>query len=77
MAGIAGAVASNPVDVLKTRMMARKDAYKGTFDCLVSTVREDGAMALYKGFLPNWMRKGPWCIIFFMAYEEIRTVFGV
>ncbi|XP_061551022.1 kidney mitochondrial carrier protein 1-like isoform X2 [Phycodurus eques] len=63
--GLAGALASNPVDVVRTRMMNRRGAalYQGTLDCVLRTWRSEGFVALYKGFFPNWLRLGPWNII--------------
>nr|XP_034979077.1 brain mitochondrial carrier protein 1 isoform X3 [Zootoca vivipara] len=67
--GLAGAVASNPVDVVRTRMMNQRaivgtvDLYRGTLDGLVKTWKSEGFFALYKGFWPNWLRLGPWNII--------------
>lgn len=83
-AGFVGALASNPIDVCKTRMMNQKNLinataeqalYKSSLDCLVRTVRTEGPMALYKGFIPNWLRLGPWNIIFFMTYEQLKAAY--
>ncbi|CAH0477307.1 unnamed protein product [Peronospora belbahrii] len=80
VAGFAGAAASNPIDVVKTRLMSQStDAsgkelhYKGMMDCMRKTFNEGGASAFYKGFIPNWMRKAPWCIVFFVMYEKYRA----
>ncbi|NWU72816.1 UCP5 protein, partial [Pterocles burchelli] len=60
--GLAGAIASNPVDVVRTRMMNQRaivgstELYKGTLDGLVKTWKSEGFFALYKGFWPNWLR---------------------
>lgn len=66
--GLAGALASNPVDVVRTRMMNQRvlsggPMYKGTLDGVMQTWRNEGFFALYKGFWPNWLRLGPWNII--------------
>jgi len=39
-------------------------------------VRTEGVLALYKGFIPNWLRLGPWNIIFFMTYEQLKKFWG-
>uniref|UniRef100_A0A1A7YVY9 Solute carrier family 25, member 30 n=1 Tax=Iconisemion striatum TaxID=60296 RepID=A0A1A7YVY9_9TELE len=74
--GLAGALASNPVDVVRTRMMNQRGGalYQGTLDCLLQTWRLEGFMALYKGFFPNWLRLGPWNIIFFLTYEQLKNL---
>ncbi|XP_065176573.1 kidney mitochondrial carrier protein 1-like [Sycon ciliatum] len=78
IAGFAGAIASNPIDVVKTRMMNQKvvpgndQLYKSSLDCAVRTARNEGVMALYKGFVPLYLRLGPWNIIFFITYEQLK-----
>lgn len=80
-AGFVAAVTSTPIDLAKTRLMnagGGNAAYRGILDCLQTTARKEGPMALYKGFLPNWFRLAPWTLVFFMSYENIRgTVSGV
>ena len=39
---------------------------------LLQTVRNEGFLALYKGFIPTWVRMGPWNIIFFITYEQLK-----
>ncbi|CAI5726119.1 unnamed protein product [Peronospora effusa] len=80
VAGFAGAAASNPIDVVKTRLMSQPTDthgkglhYRGMMDCVRKTFNEGGASAFYKGFIPNWMRKAPWCIVFFVTYEKYRA----
>ncbi|KAM6093967.1 kidney mitochondrial carrier protein 1 isoform 1-T3 [Chlamydotis macqueenii] len=79
--GLAGALASNPIDVVRTRMMNQRSQqhgghlnYKGTLDCLLQTWKNEGFFALYKGFWPNWLRLGPWNIIFFVTYEQLKKL---
>lgn len=80
-AGIVAAAASNPVDVVKTRMMNMKVApgapppYAGAVDCALRTVRSEGPMALYKGFIPTVMRQGPFTVVLFVTLEQVRKVF--
>ena len=80
-AGLVAAAASNPVDVVKTRMMNMKVApgapppYAGAVDCALKTVRSEGPMALYKGFIPTVMRQGPFTVVLFVTLEQVRKVF--
>ncbi|CAN6917413.1 unnamed protein product [Brassica oleracea] len=68
-AGFVASVASNPVDVIKTRVMNMKVEagktvpYKGAVDCALKTVRAVGIIALYKGFLPTVSRQAPFTMI--------------
>ncbi|PRP79358.1 mitochondrial substrate carrier family protein ucpB-like, partial [Planoprotostelium fungivorum] len=63
-AGFVATLFSNPIDVMKTRIMNQKvvngvPVYTGVVDCLTKTIRSEGFLALYKGFIPNYARLGP------------------
>uniref|UniRef100_J3MY96 Uncharacterized protein n=2 Tax=Oryza brachyantha TaxID=4533 RepID=J3MY96_ORYBR len=49
--------------------------YSGALDCLIKTVRSEGAMALYKGFVPTVTRQGPFTVVLFVTLEQIRKLF--
>ena len=81
MAGFIATVGALPIDVIKTRMMNQKIlkdgsstevAYKGSVDCFLKTVRNEGFCALYKGFLPSYLRIAPFNVIFFLTYEKLK-----
>lgn len=78
MAGFCAALASSPVDVIKNRLMnqpaGQQRLYTSMIDCAVKSVRNEGFLSLYKGFIPNWLRLGPWCIVMFMSYEKYRAM---
>ncbi|KAJ4962919.1 hypothetical protein NE237_022858 [Protea cynaroides] len=79
-AGFVAAVASNPVDVIKTRVMNMKveagapPPYCGAIDCALKTVRAEGPMALYKGFIPTISRQGPFTVVLFVTLEQVRKL---
>ncbi|KAF3620340.1 Mitochondrial uncoupling protein 6 [Capsicum annuum] len=79
-AGFVAAVASNPVDVIKTRVMNMKvepgmaPPYSGALDCAVKTIKAEGPMALYKGFIPTISRQGPFTIVLFVTLEQVRKM---
>ncbi|KAL1124085.1 hypothetical protein AAG570_001855 [Ranatra chinensis] len=84
IASLGSAVASTPIDVIRTRLMNQRNLltskspghiYSGSVDCFVQTVRNEGVMALYKGFVPTWLRMGPWNIIFFITYEQLKNLY--
>ena len=84
VAGFVTAFATSPVDVVKTRIMnQKKDSlgepliYRNTLDCIIKTVKNEGPLGLYKGFVPNWMRIGPHTIICFFVFEQLRRLVGM
>lgn len=44
--------------------------YKGVFDCFFKTVRTEGILALYKGFLPHLSRILPHTILTLSLAEQ-------
>lgn len=82
-AGFVAAVASNPIDVIKTRVMSMKmeagapppPPYSGALDCAAKTVKAEGLMALYKGFIPTISRQGPFTVVLFVTQEQVRKLF--
>ncbi|XP_011639433.1 mitochondrial uncoupling protein Bmcp isoform X2 [Pogonomyrmex barbatus] len=86
VASMGSAVASTPIDVIRTRLMNQRRVhsavgkrassyiYNGSIDCLVQTIKNEGLLALYKGFIPTWFRMGPWNIIFFITYEQLKQL---
>lgn len=55
----------------KELLPAAGKLYKGSWDCLLVTLKHEGMSALYKGFIPAWLRMGPWNLIFFTTYEQL------
>ncbi|XP_019867523.1 mitochondrial uncoupling protein Bmcp [Aethina tumida] len=86
-ASLGSAVASTPIDVVRTRLMNQRKLkkcgglnsqihiYTGTADCFVQTFRNEGFWAFYRGFIPTWFRMGPWNIIFFITYEQLKKLY--
>jgi solute carrier family 25 oxoglutarate transporter 11 len=80
LAGFVASVASNPIDVIKTRVMNMKvepgvePPYKGAFDCAMKTIKAEGPMALYKGFIPTISRQGPFTVVLFVTLEQVRKL---
>lgn len=73
-AGFFAVCIGSPVDVVKSRMMG-DSAYKSTLDCFVKTMKNDGPLAFYKGFVPNFARLGSWNAIMFLTLEQVKKLF--
>uniref|UniRef100_A0A3B4X876 Mitochondrial uncoupling protein 3-like n=1 Tax=Seriola lalandi dorsalis TaxID=1841481 RepID=A0A3B4X876_SERLL len=78
--GFVASLCSTPADVAKSRIMGQAKLpdgtmpYNGTFDCWAKVVRNEGPLALYKGFVPGWLRLGPWQLVFWVSYEQLRIM---
>lgn len=81
--GFFASLCSTPADVAKSRIMnqtPRADGtllYRGVLHCWYTTVQKEGFLALYKGFLPGWLRLGPWQLVFWVTYEQLRIASGM
>lgn len=73
-AGFFAVCIGSPVDVVKSRMMGDSSAYTSTIDCFVKTLKNDGPLAFYKGFIPNFGRLGSWNVIMFLTLEQAKKV---
>jgi Mitochondrial carrier protein len=51
--------------------------YSSAISCFLKTTRQEGLRALYKGWLPSWLRLGPHSIITFIVLEKLRFGFGL
>ena len=81
--GFVASLCSTPADVAKSRIMSQtagpdgKMPYAGTLDCWRKVVASEGFLALYKGFMPGWLRLGPWQLVFWCSYEQLRILSGL
>lgn len=73
--GICGTMLNTPFDVCKTRIQSVGGTakYVWTLPSLLLIRKEEGFMALYKGFVPKVLRLGPGGGILLVVYEFITT----
>lgn len=74
-AGFIAVCFSSPIDVVKSRMMG-DSAYKNSLDCFIKTLKSEGPMAFFKGFIPNFGRLGSWNVIMFLTLEQVKKLFA-
>ncbi|EFA03336.1 mitochondrial uncoupling protein Bmcp [Tribolium castaneum] len=84
-ASLGSAIASTPIDVVRTRLMNQRKLktggllpahiYTSTANCFYQTFKNEGFWAFYKGFVPTLFRMGPWNIIFFITYEQLKKLY--
>ena len=69
----------SPLDNLRTRLMNQptdKKIYDGFVDCAVKTVKEDGVLSLWRGFIPIWARFAPQATLQLLTIEFLYGAFG-
>lgn len=68
-----------PFDMLRTKLMNQptdKKIYDGLADCLVKSVKADGVLSLWRGFIPIWARFAPQATIQLLTIEYLYGAFG-
>lgn len=66
-----------PTDVVKVRLQVQSSLaprYKGFADCFLTTAREEGPTALWKGFTAALVRQVCYTSMSFVIYEPIRNM---
>eukprot|EP01116_Phalansterium_solitarium_P020510 TRINITY_DN6084_c0_g1_i1.p1 TRINITY_DN6084_c0_g1~~TRINITY_DN6084_c0_g1_i1.p1 ORF type:complete len:326 (+),score=43.30 TRINITY_DN6084_c0_g1_i1:131-979(+) len=76
ISGLVTTTVVNPADLVKTRWMTDRQRYTSPLDVLVKTVRNEGVLALFKGWVPNYMRLGPHFVLSLPLLEFIRRALG-
>ncbi|KAI9004155.1 mitochondrial carrier domain-containing protein [Gaertneriomyces semiglobifer] len=72
--GTVGTLLNTPFDVVKTRVQSQVHPpykYGWAFPAIAKIAREEGARALYKGFVPKVLRLGPGGGILLVVYDFV------
>ena len=65
-----------PFDVVRVRLQATsRDAFRGPWHCLTTTVRREGLRALWQGSLPQLMMSVPYCAVMFGVYHHLQPAY--
>lgn len=75
LAGITAAAATYPLDLVRTRLAAQRNAiyYQGICNSLRTICRDEGFFGLYKGLGATLLGVGPSIAISFSVYEALRS----
>jgi len=76
LAGLVATTICSPVDVIKTRVMNSSASVesRSALSIFVSTVRNEGPAALFKGWTPAFVRLAPHTIVTFMVFEQFKKL---
>jgi hypothetical protein len=69
----------SPWDMLRTKLMSQptdKKIYTGFSDCAVKTIKADGVLSLWRGFIPIWARFAPQATLQLLTIEALYTSLG-
>jgi len=78
VAGGVGSYATNPMDVIKTRLQVDPALYEGSiWACTTATYTEGGGAAFLRGSVPRLIHKIPANGAFFVFYELFRRLLRV
>lgn len=78
-ASITCTILTQPLDVLKTRIMNQSETCTGQMikKQVIDLYRNSGVRGFYKGFVPALIRVGPHTVLVFVIYEQLRIQFGM
>jgi len=72
-AGTVATTVCSPADVLKSRIMnASGPGSMSTLQVIKSSMRNEGAMFMFKGWVPAWTRLQPTTILIFVTLEQLK-----
>lgn len=77
MAGTTATTLTQPLDVVKTRLMNETVGhYKGAIDVARTIMRDYGPLGFFRGYMPAFVRLAPHTMLTFVFLEELRKNFG-
>ncbi|CAG8664155.1 1636_t:CDS:2 [Dentiscutata erythropus] len=74
-AGFVATTICSPVDVIKTRIMNSTGTKQGFMIMFASIIRNEGPQALFKGWVPAFVRLTPHTVVTFMVLEQIKNFY--
>ena len=76
--GLAVTITTSPATNARTLIMTSPPGtYDSMLDCLSSIVRSQGPLGLFRGFAAQWLRFGPYAVVQFTAWEQLRALAGM
>jgi len=75
--GTFSATVCYPLDTVRRRMQMKGKTYNGMADAFSTIARKEGMGGFFKGWAANTLKVVPQNSIRFVAYETLKTLFGV
>ncbi|XP_041362936.1 mitochondrial dicarboxylate carrier-like [Gigantopelta aegis] len=76
MAGVIATFLTQPLDVMKTRMMNAPPGHYASLMACAMDIGKNGPIGFFKGFVPAFVRLGPHTVLTFIFFEQLRQNFG-
>jgi hypothetical protein len=78
LTGLATTIATSPATNARTMIMASPPGtYSGMLGCMAAIVRAQGPAGLFTGFAAQWLRFGPYAVVQFTVWEQLRSLCGI
>ncbi|CAH8602671.1 unnamed protein product [Schistosoma haematobium] len=68
-------MAVSPIELLRTKIQARKVLYRDITSLVVTTVKQDGLKSLWLGAGPTLLRDVPYSMVFWLTYDYMKSGF--
>lgn len=68
-----------PFDMIRTKLMNQppgEKLYNGFVDCVVQTIKKDGPLHLWRGFIPIWARFAPQATLQLLSIDFLYAYLG-
>jgi len=77
-AGLATTITTSPATNARTMIMASPPGtYNGMMGCIAEIIRAQGPLGLFRGFAAQWLRFGPYAVVQFTVWEQLRLLCGI
>ncbi|XP_024519837.1 adenine nucleotide transporter BT1, chloroplastic/mitochondrial [Selaginella moellendorffii] len=74
-AGMAGTLATYPLELIRTRISLQPHKYTGALQSIVTVVNEEGFSALYAGLTPSILGVFPYAATNYFVYDGLRSAY--
>ena len=78
LTGFAVTCTTSPATNARTMIMASPPGtYGGILGCMMDIVKHRGPLGLFRGFAAQWLRFGPYAVVQFTVWEQLRYLCGL